>query len=183
MPVCRRGERRNSQRACGSSPADERQQSKNGFLRTVLILLDSFFLFRLNDYWRKGKQRSTIPHVYHPQKDAGWILCTHRTDMSLRERCVMVWGPVLGGRHVSWLAPESKLLYWSACSCLWYWQHLRLQELWIPTEGKHSSNAFVWLKLRLENQIKQKGQLEEPVTKSIVQRYVLIREITFLVQH
>lgn len=110
MSVCRGGQRRNSQRACGSSPADERQQSENGFLCTVLILLDSFFLFRLNDYWRKGKQRTTIPHVHHPQKDAGWILCTHRPDMSARERCVKVWGPVLGA-----VTPRDWLLNQSSC--------------------------------------------------------------------
>lgn len=142
------GERRNSQRACGSTPADERQQSENVFLCSVLILLDPFFLFRLKDYGIKGNDRSSIPGVHHPQKDAGLILCTQWTDMSVRERCVWWSGdPSWGPSYLSWLAPESKLLNRSACSCFCYRHQLRWQELWDATGGggKHSSsNTFVW---------------------------------------
>lgn len=121
--------------------------------RFPLLCIDplrSFLPLQAKRLWDQGKWPIEYPGVHHPQKDAGLILCTHWTDMRVRERCVWWSGdPSWGPPGLSWLAPESELLNRSVCSCFCYRHQLRWQELWVTRGGggSHSSNTFVWLYL------------------------------------
>lgn len=140
MPVSRRREHWNSQRACGWSPADETQQSEYALLCALLILLDPFFLFRLKDYWIKGNDWSS-EHVVvsRPHQDVGLIFWTHWPNLRC-EGTLCVLGQ--GTRPAfDWLQNGS------ACSWLCYWQHF-------PTALSKSTKGWCdWQKKKKKSEI------------------------------